>query len=80
MEENKTQRKQAEHESVFFWFGNGPAAHGQTQGLAGEIGMRRGLIGSRIKLAHVEVGQNAGPAPRDGVAGSIEMIGADTNS
>ena len=79
-ENDKSQRPQAEEKSVFFWFGNRPAIHGQAQGVAGEIGMGGGLVSSGIELAHVEVGQNAGPAPRNGVAESIEMIGADANS
>ncbi len=80
MKENKTESQQTEHQSVCFWFGNHSAVHGQAQGLAGKIGMRRGLISSRIELAHVEVGQNAGAAPRDGLESGIEIILADANS
>ena len=80
MKEHKTQRKQSEEEGVFLRFGDDLAAHGQAQGMAGKIGMRGGLIGSGIELAHIEVGQNAGPAPRDGLGRGIEIILADANS
>ena len=55
-EDDEAEGKEAEDKGVFFGFGDCSAIDGQAQGLAGEIGMGGGLIGSRIELAHVEVG------------------------